>query len=93
MRSQESAGWWRRVSGSQDGENMLAGEHEFNLLEMLLMKLCSVRNKSSSKPMPVLNKQNNFVSVECVNQFSSYASLNTRNQFFEGNFLLFFFVF
>ena len=32
---------------AQDGENVLAGEHEFNLVKTLLMKFCSVRNKSS----------------------------------------------
>ena len=41
---------------SQDCENALASEHEFNLLEMLLMKFCSVGNKSSlqTDAMPVI---------------------------------------
>ena len=28
----------------QDGENVLFGEHQFYLLEMLLMKYCYVKN-------------------------------------------------
>ena len=35
---QDGGVWW------QDGENVLASEHQFYLLEMLLMKFCSVRN-------------------------------------------------
>ena len=31
----------------EDGENVLAVEHKFNLLERLLMKFCSVRNHLS----------------------------------------------
>ena len=38
-RRSQDGGVWR-----QDGENVLAGEHRFYLLEMLLMKFCSVRN-------------------------------------------------
>ena len=32
------------AQGGGVGENALAGEHKFNLLEMLLMKVCYARN-------------------------------------------------
>ena len=38
---EDGGGWW------QGGENVLAGEHQFYLLEMLLMKFCSVRNQQT----------------------------------------------
>ena len=66
---------------SQDCENALASEHEFNLLEMLLMKFCSIGNKSSfqTDAMPVLLKQSNHVAcVDYVRKFCPYKSLNTR---------------
>ena len=53
------------------GENAHAGEHELNLLEMVLIKLRSVRNKLSYQTDAVLLKQNNPVDcVECVSLFS-----------------------
>ena len=50
---------------------MLAGEHQFCLLDMLLLEI-----NQASKLMHVLLKQSNPVSIECFANFP-YASLNT----------------
>ena len=57
----------------EDGERVVK-MREINILEMLLMKFCFVRNKinQASKPIPLLLKQNN-VSIECISQFTPYA--------------------
>ena len=57
---------------------MLAGEHQFNPLEMLLMNSVLLEINQVAKLMQcVLLKQSNPVSIECFANFP-YASLNTR---------------
>ena len=41
----QDCGEWEEGDRMADGENELASKHKFNLLQMLLMKFCYVRNK------------------------------------------------